>query len=285
MSRTSPPSAPEPILASWKISDVLREYPALLDELIALDPAFAPLRNPLRRRVQARLVTVAQAARIAGMEPAALARRLNTAIDAPPADDDSAPDAPARSEAAPAWLANAQVAATFDARPLLQRGEEPFSAIMRAASEVPKGQVFRLDAPFDPLPLYDALAKRGFQGWGRQAGPDHWEVFFLNEGRPSEPSPPAIATVNPPPLDWDAPESTVTIDVSDLVPPEPLVKILEAVADLPAGGRLLVHHVRRPIHLYPRLDDLGCRHETREPEPGRVELLIQKPAATTETGS
>jgi hypothetical protein len=56
-----------------------------------------------------------------------------------------------------------------------------------------------------------------------------------------------------------------------------MLKILEAIADLPPGGTLLVHHVRRPVHLYPRLDDLGCRHETRDLAPGRVELRIQKP--------
>jgi hypothetical protein len=70
----------------------------------------------------------------------------------------------------------------------------------------------------------------------------------------------------------------VTIDVSELVPPEPMIKILEALEMLPAGGRLLVRHLRRPMHLYPRLDEMGCRHETRELAPGRVEVLIQKPA-------
>ncbi len=79
--------------------------------------------------------------------------------------------------------------------------------------------------------------------------------------------------------DWSAPDATITIDVSDLVPPEPLVRIMEALEDLPSGGRLLVHHVRRPVHLYPQLDQSGYRHQTRELGPGKVELLIEKPAA------
>src|SRR5688572_2459783 len=72
-------SDPEPILASWKISEVLERHPHLLDELVGLSPAFAKLRNPLLRRVQTRLVTVAQAAVIAKLEPAALVVRLNRA--------------------------------------------------------------------------------------------------------------------------------------------------------------------------------------------------------------
>ncbi len=54
----------ERIEASWKISDVLRVYPELLDVLIDTTPAFSRLRNPALRRVQSRLVTVEQAARI-----------------------------------------------------------------------------------------------------------------------------------------------------------------------------------------------------------------------------
>jgi hypothetical protein len=48
-----------PIEAGWKISQVLETYPALLDTLVELTPAFSKLRNPIMRRVQSRLVTVA----------------------------------------------------------------------------------------------------------------------------------------------------------------------------------------------------------------------------------
>ena len=64
---------------------------------------------------------------------------------------------------------------------------------------------------------------------------------------------------------------------SPLVPPEPMVKILQALETLPDDSRLLVHHVRRPMHLYDRLDEMGYAHETRELGPGRVEVMIQKP--------
>ncbi|MBI2910843.1 MAG: DUF1858 domain-containing protein, partial [Chloroflexi bacterium] len=39
-------SSPEPILATWKVSEVLRRYPQLLGVLIDLSPAFGRLRNP-----------------------------------------------------------------------------------------------------------------------------------------------------------------------------------------------------------------------------------------------
>ena len=78
--------------------------------------------------------------------------------------------------------------------------------------------------------------------------------------------------------------TSVTIDVSELVPPEPMVKILQTLEGLPEGARLLVHHVRRPIHLYDRLDEMGYPHATRELGPDRVEVMIEKPAAAKAQG-
>jgi hypothetical protein len=83
-----------------------------------------------------------------------------------------------------------------------------------------------------------------------------------------------IAVTSPPPGGVSR-----TIDVSHLPPPLPMVRILEALRDLGPQETLLVRHTRRPIHLYPKLDALGCTHETTEPEPGRFEIRISSPAA------
>ena len=69
------------------------------------------------------------------------------------------------------------------------------------------------------------------------------------------------------------------IDVSQLPPPLPMVRILDTLQQLGPGQTLLVHNRRRPIHLYPKLDALGCTHETSEPEPGKIEVRITKPTA------
>lgn len=270
-----------PILASWKISEVLRQHPELIDVLVDLSPAFRKLRNPMLRRVQTRLVTVAQAASIAGLDPAELTRTLNQAAGITPTPEKAMPSngtsAPDRTSAeAPAWVETAPVAAELDVRPMLERGEEPFRAIMAASREVPPGAVLRLIASFEPLPLFDAMARKGFAHWAIRRGDDLWEVRFFNgkAHASSEPETPPDAT---PDVDWDAePTAEVTIDVSELVPPEPMVKILQALETLPDDSRLLVHHVRRPMHLYDRLDEMGYAHETRELGPGQVEVMIQK---------
>lgn len=278
----------DPILASWKISEVLQRHPPLLDTLVGLNPTFAKLRNPLMRKVQARLVTVEQAAEIAGMDPRVLVRTLNqqAGITAtPPADGTPPSAAPA---AAPAWFGTAEVFRELDVRPMIERGEEPFSVISAAARGVPVGQALRLLVGFEPLPLYDALAKQGFDHFGEQVD-GVWRAEFLRlrpaGGASTVPATPQTAPPQRAEVDWDRPVTTsVTIDVSELVPPEPMVKILQTLEGLPDGARLLVHHVRRPIHLYDRLDEMGYPHATRELGPDRVEVMIEKPAAAKAQG-
>lgn len=71
-----------------------------------------------------------------------------------------------------------------------------------------------------------------------------------------------------------------TIDVSHLPPPLPMVKILETLRALGPGETLLVQHTRRPIHLYPKLEALGCTHETTELPSGKIEVRITRPPAS-----
>ena len=66
------------------------------------------------------------------------------------------------------------------------------------------------------------------------------------------------------------------LDVRGLEPPKPLVRVLEALDRLGPGVQLEVRHDRRPILLYPQLDDRGFIHETDEPEPGLVRIVIRK---------
>ncbi len=52
-------------------------------------------------------------------------------------------------------------------------------------------------------------------------------------------------------------DTLLEIDARGLEPPQPMVKILEALATLPAGTVLLARTDRRPIHLYPHLEQRG----------------------------
>ena len=69
------------------------------------------------------------------------------------------------------------------------------------------------------------------------------------------------------------------LDVSDLPPPEPLERVLDALADLPAGDSLKVRLPMEPVLLYPMLRSMGMMWERNASPGGRVELVIWEPLA------
>lgn len=64
------------------------------------------------------------------------------------------------------------------------------------------------------------------------------------------------------------------LDVSTLEPPEPLERILDALADLPDGDWLNVLHRREPHPLYGMLRDMDYHWRTTARVPNRFEILI-----------
>ncbi|MBI2216863.1 MAG: DUF2249 domain-containing protein [Candidatus Rokubacteria bacterium] len=58
-----------------------------------------------------------------------------------------------------------------------------------------------------------------------------------------------------------------------------MVSVLERLETLAPGQTLVVIHDRRPMFLYPQLDERGFSHETHEPRPGVVRIVIRRPAA------
>jgi hypothetical protein len=269
----------KPIRPDWRVSDVLGRYPQLLDVLVGASPAFKHLLNPLGRSLRTRLVSVAQAARMAGLEPNDLVRTLNAAAGLH--SEPGVPGVAVQSAVSDDVPVDIRVAEDLDVRPLLARGEEPFSTIMASAALVPANAALRLCTTFEPVPLYDVLSRRGFRHAAHQLGPDDWEVVFWrgadSVAGPSgaEGSAQSATAVASAPL-ASASDDVVRLDVSDLEPPEPMVRILEAAARLGANQTLLVEHRRRPVFLYPQLDAQGFLHVTRELGPGRVELQIQR---------
>lgn len=143
----------------------------------------------------------------------------------------------------------------LDVRESLRRGEEPFARIMTTVKALAADEAMLLRAPFEPVPLYRVLGGLGFAHWTERHASDDYEVWFYRN-----------ATAAP-----------ARLDVRGLEPPQPMVRVLEALDALPPGGSLEVVHDRRPVFLYPQLDDRAFIHETDEPEPGVVRIRIRRP--------
>lgn len=156
----------------------------------------------------------------------------------------------------------------LDVREDIQCGREPFARIMTAIKALADDQALVLRAPFEPIPLYDVLGKRGFAHRTERRAADDWSVCFYRgavarvEAAPATPSP-----------------RRAVLDVRGLEPPQPMQRVLEEIDRLGPGTELEVRHDRRPMFLYPQLDERGFVHETDEPERGLVRILIRRRAA------
>ncbi len=66
------------------------------------------------------------------------------------------------------------------------------------------------------------------------------------------------------------------LDVRGLEPPEPMVKIMDALEVLPPGEALCVAIHREPFPLYAMLAEQGYTHSTIWHQDGYFELTIQQ---------
>jgi uncharacterized protein (DUF2249 family) len=150
---------------------------------------------------------------------------------------------------------------------------------MAAVDGLPPDGLLIVRAPFEPMPLYRVLGRRGFAHWTERLAADDWSVWFYRaadgaDAAPGAAAPPAASSSGTAERGSAAAGGTVRVDVRGLEPPLPMVRVLEAVETLAPGQRLEVWHDRRPVFLYPQLEARGCRHATDEPEPGVVRILV-----------
>jgi uncharacterized protein (DUF2249 family) len=155
---------------------------------------------------------------------------------------------------------------TLDVREDFLNGREPFSRIMGAVAKLLPDEKLRLIAPFEPKPIFPVLGNQGFDHESKRIQSGDWEVLFTRRS--------GMATSFVPPTHPHCgaaktePTEILDVDARGLEPPQPMVKILEAVAALPVGAELRAHTERRPMHLYAQLEERGFVGESGEQNDG-----------------
>jgi uncharacterized protein (DUF2249 family) len=168
----------------------------------------------------------------------------------------------------------------LDVRDDIRRGREPFSKIMQAVASLAPGQDLVLIAPFEPAPLYRVLEQQGLQHITEATPEGDFRVTFsrdigklVSHGKP--PGSAKRASPKPSRSTCDG-ISVLDVDARGLEPPEPMVKILEAVATLPEGAQLRAHTDRRPMHLYAQLEQRGFIGDSQEQSDGSFLTVIRR---------
>ncbi|HSJ09897.1 MAG TPA: DUF2249 domain-containing protein [Longimicrobiales bacterium] len=166
----------------------------------------------------------------------------------------------------------------LDVRDELRAGREPFSLIMAARQSLAPGSVLCVRAIFEPVPLYAVMRRQGLAAWTEMHAPDDWTVWFYDEAAaPTHAAPATGASAADVATDpaGDVDGDVVVIDVRGLEPPEPMVRTLEALAQLAPGATLVQLNERVPQFLLPVLEERGFMYEVREQEEGVTRLFIR----------
>ena len=165
--------------------------------------------------------------------------------------------------------------AVFDVRAI--PGRVKHAQIFQRWSDLQVGQFFILLNDHDPVPLryqFEAEFANAYSWDYLERGPEEFRVkitklqstapaSFAAPARPSAPAvssapSPAAGTVN----------NVQEIDVRGFEPPEPLVRILDALESLPAGFTLRATTDREPCHLFGEAEQRGFRHDCHEQPDG-----------------
>lgn len=276
-----------PIKASDKLQSLFERDERLIDVIASHSPQLAKLRNSPMRRIMARVTTVSQAARLCNIPAETLVHDLNevlgikTVTDLQGEPEMSATDADDLSP-----VPSFESAIELDVRDELSKGGEPFSRIMAAVANLGSDGVLHLRAPFEPVPLFGVMAKRGFGHKVQKHADDDWSVWFFRQTKrdasadqdpsvreapnASAPSSSAGAAIHD-----EAPARTeVWLDVRDLEPPEPLVRTLEALEELPSDSMLVQVNMRVPQFLLPILRERGFHFTIDESQENEVHVRI-----------
>lgn len=251
-----------------KISVALKERPDLKEVLPAFHPAFKKLQNPILANTLTHLVTIADAAKIAGVDPEAMLTVMNI-----PGVPDELPKKAENAVAAdmPPWY-KSDLVKVLDVREQLAKGDDPFKEIIGATRELPTGGILDLIASFEPAPMIRVLQKQGWVSWVRWEGEACYVAFWF-AGKRKTADNAKDAAIDAERLDKNA--SGWTINVRGLEPPQPMVYVLRALEDEELVLPLTIKHQRVPSILYTHLEELGYQWTTSEHDEG-VDIVIER---------
>lgn len=245
------------IYADTKISKLLIEYPSTQEVLKKFNMLFNNQSNNEINNSIARRINIKQAAEIAGVNLALLLNELNMSINVeliPPkiyANNESKNMINQKPEKLNGI--NADKFLQLDVRPIIKSGNDPFLEIMTKIKSLDKDEVLHLINSFEPIPLYSVLESKGFQHWTEKDG-DTINVFFFRNNEIDSKAGNSAVDENSLEKDFD---NIIELDVRELVPPEPMMKILENISRIDESTVMIVHHHRDPVLLYPKLSERG----------------------------
>ncbi len=152
------------ITPKTKVGELLDNYPDLEATLMELAPPFRKLKNPVLKKTIARITSLQQAAIVGNIPLSTLINKLRMKAG----QDEMLTDMDITNNLnthVPGWYDKNRITHSFDASPIIERGESPIGIIFKKTENLKRGEIFELITPFVPAPVIDKLKERGFHAW------------------------------------------------------------------------------------------------------------------------
>jgi uncharacterized protein (DUF2249 family) len=144
---------------------------------------------------------------------------------------------------------------TVDVRSIPRIGGDPFSFVLREAFGLKPGEVLRVLAACDSIPLFEALGGKEFSHETHRLEQDDWEVLFTRIAPPTRSTEVLPAAPGAPDAAWAAP--TVRLDNRGLPPTEPIIRVLELLEQMHPGEVMEILSDQELSFLYSELSARG----------------------------
>lgn len=166
-----------PITPDTKIGALLERFPQLEKTLIEVFPEFRKLRNPVLRKTIARVASLRQAAVAAKVPIADLVNKLRyeAGIKEKFQTDESVMSF---SKDTPPWFSPDRIVQSFDAKSMLDKGEQPINKVLADCKSLKAGEIYELIMPFLPTPLIEKSQKQGYLVWAKEEGERLFKTYL-----------------------------------------------------------------------------------------------------------
>lgn len=269
------------IYPATKISEIIKENKEAINAIASINPHFLKLKNPILRKILASRVTLADAAKIGGVQVEQIYKvleKIGFVVDSGKPRDEVEPDKNIYEHLFKE--VDMKNILELDVREMISAGKDPFNMIMNALKELPNHRTLKLVNTFEPIPLINILKKKEYAYYTIKEAENLFITYFRNISNKSN-----LAEI----------ENNVTsnaesfdlflhkfhndldeMDVRELEMPAPMLAILKKLETLDPKKALLVNHKKVPQFLFPELLEKGFEWELKTIDENNVNLLIYK---------
>jgi len=264
-----------------KISDIINANEKAIDVIASVNKNFKKLKNPFLRKMLATRVNIKDAAKIGGVSPDVLLRRLKTIgfmINFEEMQSYEKSEIHNKTNILKAMRKNKIV--ILDVRPILDGGVDPFNAIMDELKKIDEAnETLQIINTFEPIPLLNILKKKGYE-YETERPEDGIVHTFLtkvgegiieNKGEEGAKEEDTFESI-----EKKYSGKLIEIDVRDLEMPMPMVTILENIEQLESDQALYVNHKKLPQYLLPELKDRDYVFVSQPIDDDNIKLIIYK---------